>query len=214
VNLPNLITSMRIGCVPLLLWILSGSHLHGWQGRQELAAAAVFLLAVLSGAVDGRLARRTRRVTPLGTLLSPLAEKLLQASAFIAMVRFAPAMLPAWMAVLIVGREFLVSGLRAVAEQEHMQLTIHDLGHGKTALQTVTVLGLLLAHAWPRWQIAGVSLSGAAVAEGVLWALLGLSVISASVYFRSFWMEALQQSRRGTTGASAAPPAGGSSGMA
>jgi CDP-diacylglycerol--glycerol-3-phosphate 3-phosphatidyltransferase len=200
VNLPNLITLTRIGSVPLLLWILSGSHLHGWHGRQELAAAAVFLLAVASGAVDGRLARRTRSVTPLGTLLSPLAEKLLLASAVIAMVRFAPEMLPAWMAVLIVGREFLVAGLRAVAEQEHMQLTIHDLGHGKTALQTLTVCGLLVAHAWPRWQIDGIAVSGTALAEGILWLLLGLSVISASVYFRSFWMEALEQRRRNAAG--------------
>jgi CDP-diacylglycerol--glycerol-3-phosphate 3-phosphatidyltransferase len=198
VNLPNLITLTRIGCVPLLLWILSGSHLQGWQGRQELAAAAVFLLAVASAAVDGRLARRTRRVTPLGTLLSPLAEKLLMASAFIALVRFAPALLPAWVAVLLVGREFLVAGLRAVAEQERMRLAIHDLGHGKTALQTWTVVGLLLAHAWPRWNLGGVVLPGVMIAQSVLWILLGLSVISASIYFRSFWMEALQKHRSGT----------------
>lgn len=206
-NLPNFITLTRIGCVPLLLWILAGGHLHGWQGRQELAAAVVFLAAVASGAVDGRLARRTRRVTPLGTLLSPLAEKLLFASAFIALVHFAPALLPAWVAVLIVGREFLVAGLRAVAEQEKMRLTIHDLGHGKTVLQTLTVLALLVAHAWPLWSIAGVRISGVVAAESTLWIFLALSLISASIYFRSFWMEAFEQSRRGAPGTAGGGPA-------
>jgi CDP-diacylglycerol--glycerol-3-phosphate 3-phosphatidyltransferase len=199
VNLPNLITLTRIGCVPLLLWILSGSHHHAWLGKQELDAAAVFLLAVVSGAVDGRLARRIHRVTPLGTLLSPLTQQLLLASAFIALVRFAPAQLPAWVAVLLVSREFLVAGLRAVAEQEKMSLTIHDLGHGKTALQTATVLALLLAHAWPQWPLGSRTISITAIADGILWGLLALSVVSAAVYFRSFWMEALQQSRQRST---------------
>jgi len=203
---------MRIGCVPLLLWILSGSRLNRFQGGQELAAAAIFLLAVASGAVDGWLARRTRRVTPLGTLLSPLAQKLLLASAFIALVRFSPELLPAWIAVVLVSREFLVAGLRAVAEQERMSLTIHDLGHGKTALQTTTVVALLMAHAWPRWNVGGVTVSGTAVAEGALWLLLTLSVTSAAVYFRGFWMEALVQSRQ--RGSPQAGPAEGSSGGA
>jgi CDP-diacylglycerol--glycerol-3-phosphate 3-phosphatidyltransferase len=210
VNLPNLITLTRIGCVGLLLWILSGHRLDPFHGAQELAAAAIFLLAVISGAVDGRLARRTRSVTPLGTLLSPLAQKLLLASAFIALVRFSPELLPAWIAVVLVSREFLVAGLRAVAEQERMSLTIHDLGHGKTTLQTITVVALLMAHAWPRWTMGDMTVSGTAVAEGTLWLLLTLSVTSAAMYFRGFWMEALLQSRQQNS--PQAGPAEGSSG--
>jgi CDP-diacylglycerol---glycerol-3-phosphate 3-phosphatidyltransferase len=195
VNLPNSITLARIGCVPLFLWILShaASHLlHGWQ---EVPAAAVLLLAWAGGAVDGYLARRRHQVTKLGGLLSALTDRLLVSTAFIALVRFAPALVPAWIAVLIVGREFLVTGLRTVAVQERMNLDVLDLGKGMVAVQSVSVLCLLLAHRWPSWQLGGATLPGTAIAVGVLWAMLAISLLSASAYFRAFWVEASQQSR-------------------
>ncbi len=144
-NLPNSITLARICCVPLFLWILATSHFHGVHGRQELLAAAVFLLASLTDGVDGYLARRTHQVTTLGTLLSPLADKLLVATAYIALVRFAPALVSGWIAVLIVGREFLVTGLCSVAAQEGMTLHVHDIGKGKTVVQIVSVVAVLMA---------------------------------------------------------------------
>jgi CDP-diacylglycerol--glycerol-3-phosphate 3-phosphatidyltransferase len=195
VNLPNSITLARIGCVPLFLWILSRSGAHLLHGRQELVAAAVLLLAWASGAVDGYLARRTHQVTKLGALLSALTYRLLVSTAFIALVRFAPALVPAWIAVLIVGREFLVTGLRAVAVQERMNLDVLDLGKGMTALQSIAVLCLLMAHGWPSWQVGGTALPGTAIATGVLWTMLAISLLSASAYFRAFWIEASQQSR-------------------
>jgi CDP-diacylglycerol--glycerol-3-phosphate 3-phosphatidyltransferase len=195
VNLPNSITLARIGCVPLFLWILSSPGFHALQGRQELPAAAVLLLALGSGAVDGYLARRTHRVTKLGTLLSALTDRLVVSTAFIALVRYAPALVPAWIAVLIVGREFLVTGLRAVAVQERMNLDVLDLGKGMTVAQTVPVLCLLLAHRWPRWQVGGATFSGTAIAVGVLWTMLAASLLSAAAYFRAFWVEASQQNR-------------------
>ena len=157
-NLPNSITLARIGCVPLFLWILSsaGLHvLHASHGQQALLAAAVLLLASFAGAVDGFLARRMQRVTTLGGLLSALADQLLLATAYIALVRYAPELLPAWLAVLMVGREFMVTGLCAVAAQERMTLGVRDIGKAKTALQTISVVAVLLAHAWPRWQLGG-----------------------------------------------------------
>jgi CDP-diacylglycerol---glycerol-3-phosphate 3-phosphatidyltransferase len=199
VNLPNSITLARIGCVPLFLWILSstGLHtLHASHGQPELLAAAVLVLASVGGGVDGYLARQTRRVTTLGTLLSALADQLLVATAYIALVRVAPELVPAWLAVLMVGREFLVTGLCAVAAQERMALRVRDIGKGKTALQTISVVAVLLAHGWPKWQVGGETLPGTAIARGILWLTLAVSLLSACAYFRAFWMEAMQQSRQ------------------
>jgi CDP-diacylglycerol---glycerol-3-phosphate 3-phosphatidyltransferase len=196
VNLPNSITLARISCVPLFLWILSSSGPHALHGRPELPAAAVFLLASATGGVDGYLARRSHQVTTLGTLLSALAGTLLLSAAYIALVRFAPELVPAWIAVLIVGREFMVTGLCAVAVQERMTLGVRDIGKGKTVVQTISVMALLAAHRWPRWQVGGVALPGAAIATGALWLMLAVSLISACFYFRAFWTEAMQQSRQ------------------
>jgi len=136
VNLPNSITLGRICCVPLFLWILSSASLHGVHGRQELLAALVFLLASLTDGVDGYLARRTDQVTTLGMLLSPLADKLLVATAYVTLVHFAPSLVSGWIAVLIVGREFLVTGLHSVAAQEGMTLKVRDIGKLKTVVQS------------------------------------------------------------------------------
>jgi CDP-diacylglycerol--glycerol-3-phosphate 3-phosphatidyltransferase len=195
VNLPNSITLARIGCVPLLLWILSGTGLHAVHGRQELLAAAVFLLASATDGLDGYLARRTHQVTTLGVLLSTLADKLLVATAYIALVKFAPTLVSAWIAVLIVGREFLVTGLRSVAAQEGMTLTVRDIGKFKTVVQIVSVSAVLMAHAWPRWPVAGTVLPGTAIAIFTIWMMLAVSLLSAFAYLRAFWAEAVRKSR-------------------
>ncbi len=166
------------------------------HGRQELLAAAVFLLASLTDGLDGYLARRMHQVTTLGMLLSPLADKLLVTTAYIALVQLAPTLVPAWIAVLIVGREFLVTGLRSVAVQEGMKLDVRDIGKVKTALQIVSVLSVLMAHGWKQWPVGGVVLPGEAIATGAIWLMLVVSLLSAFVYLRSFWVTALAQSRQ------------------
>ena len=182
--------------MPLFLWILAGSRFQAVHGRQELLAAAVFLLASVTDGVDGYLARRNHQVTTLGMLLSPLADKLLVATAYITLVQFAPLLVPAWIAVLIVGREFLVTGLRSVAAQEGMTLQVHDIGKGKTVLQLVSVVAVLMAHAWPMWTVGGTVLHGEAIAVGTIWLMLAVSLLSAFAYFRAFWMEAIRQSKQ------------------
>jgi CDP-diacylglycerol--glycerol-3-phosphate 3-phosphatidyltransferase len=194
-NLPNSITLARISCVPLFLWILSSAGLHASHGQQELLAAVVFLLASATHGVDGYLARHTHQVTTLGTLLSALSGQLLVSTAYIALVRFAPELVPAWLAVLIVGREFMVTGLRAVAVQEHMTLAVRDVGKGKSVLQVISVLAVLAAHRCPRWQVGGAVLPGTAIAVGALWLMLAVSLLSAFAYFRAFWLVAMQQSQ-------------------
>lgn len=195
-NLPNSITFARICCVPLFLWILSSSHFNAIQGRQELLAAAVFVVASITDGIDGYLARRLHQVTPLGMLLSSLADKLLVSTAYITLVQFAPALVPGWIAVLIVGREFLVSGLCSVAVQEGMTLRVRDIGKFKTVVQIVSVAAVLLAHAWPVWTVAGSKLAGTDLASGAVWMMLTVSLLSAASYFRAFWMEAVRLSEQ------------------
>jgi CDP-diacylglycerol--glycerol-3-phosphate 3-phosphatidyltransferase len=196
VNLPNSITLARIGCVPLLLWILASTRFHGVHGRQELLAAAVFLLASMTDGVDGYLARRHHQVTTLGMLLSPLADKLLVATAYIALVQYAPALVSAWIAVLIVGREFLVTGLCSVAAQEGMRLQVRDIGKIKTVLQIISVVAVLMAHAWKWWPVGSIVLPGPRIAVGSIWLMLAVSLLSACAYFRAFWAEAMLQSKQ------------------
>jgi CDP-diacylglycerol--glycerol-3-phosphate 3-phosphatidyltransferase len=193
VNLPNSITLLRICSVPLFLWILAGSQFSTPHGRQELLAAIVFAVASSTDGIDGVLARHFKQVTTLGTLLSPLADKLLVSAAFVALVRFAPALVPGWIAVLIVGREFLVAGLHSVALQEKMALRIFTVGKLKTIVQTISVAAVLMAHAWPVWHVHGRTLPGTTIAIVSIWLMLAVSLISASSYFRAFWNEAVRQ---------------------
>ena len=117
-NLPNSITLSRIFSIPLLIWILSTNRFHSVDGEKELLASALFIAASITDGIDGYLARKRGQITTMGILLDPLADKLLIAAAFITLVQFNPSLVPAWMAVVIIGREFLVSGLRSIAASE------------------------------------------------------------------------------------------------
>ena len=112
-NLPNSITLSRIGCIPVFIWVLSTSVFH--PGTQELVAAAIFSLASITDGLDGYLARKHGQISSVGMLLDPMADKLLIASGLILLVRITPNLMPPWIAVLVLGREFLITGLRSVA---------------------------------------------------------------------------------------------------
>ena len=128
VNLPNYITLTRIVSIPVLIWILTSSRFSSTNGERELLASFVFIAASLTDAIDGYLARKRAQVTTMGMLLDPVADKLLIAAAFITLVQFNPRIVPAWMAVIIIGREFLVSGLRSIAASEGFTIQASDLG--------------------------------------------------------------------------------------
>ncbi|HKD10880.1 MAG TPA: CDP-diacylglycerol--glycerol-3-phosphate 3-phosphatidyltransferase, partial [Thermoanaerobaculia bacterium] len=108
INLPNALTLSRIFLVPFLVVVL----LTKFDGR-EIVGLIIFLTATATDFFDGWLARRRGEITTLGTLLDPIADKLLISAAFISLVELGLA--PAWMVVVVVGREFAVSGLRAIA---------------------------------------------------------------------------------------------------
>ena len=98
--------------------------------------------------IDGYLARKRAQVTTMGMLLDPVADKLLIAAAFITLVQFNPRIVPAWMAVIIIGREFLVSGLRSIAASEGFTIQASDLGKMKMLVQIVSVVAAIIDHHW------------------------------------------------------------------
>src|SRR5271154_1544381 len=118
----------RICCIPLLIWLLSAFFpFHSFHGEQEVAASLLFILASITDGVDGYLARKRGQITTMGMLLDPLADKLLIAAAYVTLVQFNPSLVPAWIAVVIIGREFLVSGLRTIAASEGFTIEASDL---------------------------------------------------------------------------------------
>jgi CDP-diacylglycerol--glycerol-3-phosphate 3-phosphatidyltransferase len=188
VNLPNSITLVRICMIPLLIWVLSSGRLSSANGEKELLASALFIAASITDGIDGFLARRRGQITTMGILLDPLADKLLIAAAFITLVQFNPRLVPAWIAVVIIGREFLVSGLRAIAASEGFTIEASDLGKLKMFVQIVSVVAVILDHRWQEWPIGrGYVFSIHWIAYFAIWFMVAVSLISAGDYFLAFW---------------------------
>src|SRR6266478_5300785 len=188
VNLPNSITLTRIFSIPLLIWILSTNHFQKFPGEQELLASALFIAASITDGIDGYLARRRGQITTMGMLLDPLADKLLIAAAFITLVQFNPRLVPAWVAVVIIAREFLVSGLRSIAASEGFTIEASDLGKFKMVVQIVSVVAVILDHRWKEWPIRGSYFFPLHwIAFAAIWFMVGLSLTSALDYFLAFW---------------------------
>src|SRR3954467_12726852 len=150
-NLPNYITMSRIACVPLLIWVLTSRFFNSQNGERELVASGWFIAASITDGVDGYLARRRGQITTMGMLLDPVADKLLISSAFIILVAYNPHLVKPWIAVLVIGREFLVSGLRSIATIAGFTIPASDLGKLKPIIQIVSVVAAILAHGWYEW---------------------------------------------------------------
>jgi CDP-diacylglycerol--glycerol-3-phosphate 3-phosphatidyltransferase len=188
VNLPNSITLTRIFSIPLLIWILSSSHFSSLDGHKELLASALFIAASITDGIDGYLARKRGQITTIGVLLDPLADKLLIAAAFIVLVQFNPSLVPAWMAVIIIGREFLVSGLRSIAASEGFTIEASELGKFKMIVQIVSVVAVILDHRWKEWPVYHNYIFPVHwIALLAIWFMVGLSLVSAFDYFKAFW---------------------------
>lgn len=188
VNLPNSITLTRILSIPLLMWVLSTSRFAGVGGEKELLAAALFIAASITDGIDGYLARKRGQITTIGILLDPLADKLLIAAAFVTLVQFNPSLVPAWIAVVIIGREFLVSGLRSIAATEGFTIEASDLGKFKMLVQIISVVAVILAHRWTEWPIYGSFFFPVSVIARIsIWFMVFLSLLSATDYFVAFW---------------------------
>ncbi len=187
-NLPNSITLTRIASVPLLIWALSPhSPFQGTHGEQEIIASAIFILASITDGLDGYLARHRGQITTLGMLLDPLADKLMVTTAFILLVAYNPAIMKPWIAVLVIGREFLVSGLRSIASSEGFTIQASDLGKLKTVVQIVAIVAAILNHRWDFWYFGWFPIGVHLIALTATYWMTLLSIISAVDYFVGFW---------------------------
>jgi CDP-diacylglycerol--glycerol-3-phosphate 3-phosphatidyltransferase len=187
VNLPTYITLTRIFSIPVLIWVLSSNRFSSTNGDRELLVSFIFIAASLTDAIDGYLARRRAQVTTMGMLLDPVADKLLIAAAFITLVQFNPRTVPAWMAVIIIGREFLVSGLRSIAASEGFTIQASDLGKLKMFVQIFSVVAAIIDHHWTYLPWYFLSLPVHPIALASIWVMVALSLWSAADYFIAFW---------------------------
>jgi CDP-diacylglycerol--glycerol-3-phosphate 3-phosphatidyltransferase len=180
-NLPNLLTLVRIFLVPLLVAALVQQNFRLYWGNRLLIAGdffalIVFLAAALTDLLDGYLARRWKQVTTVGTLLDPVADKLLVSAALISLVEIR--LLPGWLVILIISREFAVSGLRSIAAAEGYTIGAGELGKSKMLLQVAGVALVLLSIRWPQVH---------RFALWLMWAVVAFGLASAVDYFRKFW---------------------------
>ena len=179
-NLPNALTILRIFFAPLLVAALVqenvGFSLGGVWITNEWLALAIFLAAAGTDLLDGYLARRWKQVTTIGTLLDPIADKLLISAALISLVQVRA--LPGWMAILIIGREFAVSGLRSIAAAEGYTIKASDLGKTKMFAQVVAISCMLLGVRHPELRQPAILL---------MWGVILFAVVSAISYFGKFW---------------------------
>jgi len=179
-NLPNALTILRIFFVPLLVAALVQENVGFQVGdvrvTNDWLSLAIFLVAAGTDLLDGYLARRWKQVTTIGTLLDPIADKLLVSAALISLVQIRA--LPGWMAVLIIGREFAVSGLRSIAAAEGYTIKASDLGKTKMFCQVVAISVMLPSVRHPELRPIGLAL---------MWGVVFFSLVSAVSYFAKFW---------------------------
>jgi CDP-diacylglycerol--glycerol-3-phosphate 3-phosphatidyltransferase len=179
-NLPNLLTILRIFFVPLLVAaLLMESHMvhvgsltldHAW------VALAIFLAAACTDLLDGYLARRWGQITTVGTLLDPIADKLLISAALISLVQIH--VVDAWLVILIIAREFAVTGLRSIAAEAGYTIQASDLGKTKMLSQVIAISLLVVSMRLPSWR---------GLADLWLGLVVFFAVASAVGYFWKFW---------------------------
>jgi CDP-diacylglycerol--glycerol-3-phosphate 3-phosphatidyltransferase len=179
-NVPNLLTFGRILIIPLFIYLAYQAN-----PLASLLAGALFAVAAITDVIDGWLARRMGLVTVIGKFLDPLADKLIVLAAMVMLVRLGR--FPAWVAILLLSREFVVTGLRQIAASEGMVIAAGQEGKWKTALQLVGIVALLVHY---QHDIDLVVWRGPVNFNAVGQVLTYLSVIfsvwSAGVYFRGF----------------------------
>jgi CDP-diacylglycerol--glycerol-3-phosphate 3-phosphatidyltransferase len=192
-NLPNSLTILRIFFVPLLVVVLltrqPNWEFWGLQIHFEVLGVLILLAAAATDVMDGYIARKRREVTTLGILLDPIADKLLISAAFISLVQMG--LMPAWMVVIIIGREFMVTGLREIASVEGLVIPASPLGKTKMILQVLAGCAVILTAKHPSLKQLGNTL---------LWLVVLSAVASAVHYFQMFWSQInfrVQQRRRG-----------------
>jgi CDP-diacylglycerol--glycerol-3-phosphate 3-phosphatidyltransferase len=176
-NIPNLLSISRILSVPVFIILMLDP-----SPVRALGAGIVFALASATDWLDGYLARKWGQVTKIGKLLDPIADKLLIMAALVMLVKSPPMpdVVPAWIAIVIIGREFAVTGLRSIASGEGIVIPAETMGKYKVGAQITAVLALLLDYYANTEWLSYVGLYA-------LWTAMFLAVYSAISYFKAFW---------------------------
>ncbi len=172
-NLPNSLTILRIILIPIFVVLLYVDVAYNY-----LWASIVFLLAALTDSLDGYFARKWKQITKLGIVMDPVADKLLITAALFSLVDLH--IIPAWIAIVIISREFAVTGLRALKAEEGIIIAASILGKSKTISQIVAIIVLILKP-MNIWFVP---------ADAGLWLIyiaLVISIISAVDYFKKFY---------------------------
>ena len=139
-NLPNKLTVLRVIMIPFFVLALMADG--GTNPAYRYAAAAIFIVASLTDMLDGKIARKYNLVTNFGKFMDPLADKLLVCSALICMIELGE--LPAWMVIIIISREFIISGFRLIASDNGVVIAASYWGKWKTTFQMIAVVLLIL----------------------------------------------------------------------
>ena len=163
-NLPNFLTLLRILAVPVVVVALLGETPNG-----DALAAGVFALAALTDGLDGYIARSRDAVTTFGKLMDPVADKLLIAAALVSLVSLDR--LAAWVAMVIIAREFAVTVMRVIAAERGIVIAASWLGKAKTVLQIAAVFALIAANPAPAW------------VDALVYAAVAVTVVSGADYF-------------------------------
>ncbi len=170
-NIPNSLTLLRILLIPIFVVILVlRIPYYG-----DLLAAAIFILAALTDSLDGYLARKYKQITKLGIILDPIADKLLITAALICLVELGR--IPGWIAIVILGREFAVSGLRSVKAEEGIIIPASKLGKFKTISQILAVIFIFSESIFPCFKGVG---------QWAMYIAVVITVISGVDYFYKF----------------------------
>jgi CDP-diacylglycerol--glycerol-3-phosphate 3-phosphatidyltransferase len=181
-NLPNSLTTLRIFFVPILVVVLltrqPNFDFGGFPVHYEIWGVLILLAAALTDVMDGYLARTRKEITTLGILLDPIADKLLISAAFISLVEMG--LMQAWMVVIIIGREFVVMGLREIASVEGLVIPASPLGKTKMILQVLAGCIVILTANHPVLKPVGIAM---------LWLVVISAVASAAHYFQMFWSQ-------------------------
>ena len=164
VNVPNVLTVVRILLVPVLIAALLSESEYG-----DLFAAIVFAVASLTDAIDGYIARSRNLITTFGKLMDPVADKLLVIAALVSLVSLDR--LAAWVAMVIIARELAVTGLRTLAVEQGVVIAASWMGKAKTALQIAAILAVIAFDPTPVW------------VDVLLYVAVAMTVISGADYF-------------------------------
>lgn len=153
-NLPNKLTTMRVILIPFFVFFMLAPCFEGYG---NYIAVAIFIVASLTDMLDGKIARKYNLVTNFGKFMDPLADKLLVCSAMICLIE--TGQLAAWIVIVIIAREFIISGFRLVASDNGVVIAASYWGKFKTTFQMLMVIVLILNIDHPFFQVLGVILT-------------------------------------------------------